>query len=84
MSRKYRVIWDQIKTSEDEKAEVTVSEDMVATLIQGVKKIKSEENAVRPLVGLVPFSKLVIKKEEISKVRRMWKVTFSLLYSTRF
>jgi hypothetical protein len=78
--RKYRPIWNEIKATQ--KAEVTVSKHLVATLIQGVKKIKSEENSTRSLMGLVPFSKLVISQEEISKERQIVKVTFKLLYNT--
>ena len=77
--RKYRPIWDEIKAKES--AEVTVGKHLVATLIQGVKKIKSEENASRSSVGLIPYAKLVITTETASETRKLVKVRFSLFYS---
>lgn len=80
MARIYRPVWDQIKATT--KAELTAHQDKVATIIQGVKKIKSEENAVRRKIGLIPYSKLVIEQEELGLERV--KIKFKLLYDTRF
>lgn len=83
MAYKYQEIWDRIKKSLDGSVEITVHEDILPTVVQGVKRTKSAENVSRPLVGLVRFSKLVITKELLSKDRRLWKVKFKLLYDTR-
>lgn len=80
MAYKYQEIWDTIKANR--KAEITVSESYAPTVIQGVKRTKCAENSTRSLAGLVPWSKLVIRKEELDK-RGTLKVTFELLYDTR-
>jgi len=63
--------------------EITIHEDLMETVIQGVKRTKSAENVSRSKVGLVPWSKLVIEKELLSQHTRMMKVKFRLLYDTR-
>lgn len=83
MAYRYAPIWNAIKSSPEGKAEITVPETEMETVIQGVKRTKSAENVSRSAVGLVPWSKLVIRKEMISATTRMFKVTFQLLYDTR-
>lgn len=75
----YGPIWKQIKLTTC--AEVTVHVNKVATLIQGVKRTKAAENATRSMVGLIPWSRLVITKEKLSASHV--KVTFKLFYDTR-
>lgn len=81
VSYKYQEIWDTIKR--DLKAEVTVGPDLAPTLIQGVKRTKCAENSTRSMVGLIPFSRLKVKREVISKTTGMLKVTFELIYDNR-
>lgn len=76
---KYQPIWNTIKATN--KAEVTVSKDYAPTVIQGVKRTKSAENASRIQMGLVGYSPLTIKQEKLSE--KMIKITFELLYSTQ-
>lgn len=80
MAYVYQPIWEKIKLNLE--AEVTVSEDKVATLIQGVKRTKCTDNAKRASVGLIPFSRLTIEQEKLSD-RGVVKVKFKLLYDTR-
>lgn len=77
----YQDIWDTIKT--ELHAEITVHKDHAPTVIQGVKRTKCAENAHRSSVGLIPWSKLVIRQETLSETLGMIKVTFKLLYDTR-
>lgn len=81
VARVYAPIWERIK--HEQKAEVTISKAKAATLIQGVKKIKTEENVARKLIGRVPWSKLKITQEEISSMGIV-KITFELIYDVRF
>jgi len=80
---KYITIWKQLKSSMPPEVEITIHEDLMETVIQGVKRTKSAENVSRAAVGLVPWSKLVIEKELLSVNTRMMKVRFKLLYDTR-
>lgn len=79
---KYQAIWNEIKLKRC--AEFTVHESIAETVLQGVKRTKSAENATRSAVGLVPYSKLVVEKEMISERTGMMKFKLSLLYDTRF
>lgn len=80
MARIYGPIWEKIKV--EQKAEVTTGKDRAATIIQGVKKVKSEENAARKAVGIVSWSKLGIKVESLDSIGTV-KITFWLIYDTR-
>jgi hypothetical protein len=46
-------------------AELTVSKDMLITVINGVKKIKAEDNVARQDLDMMRMNRLVIKKKEI-------------------
>lgn len=80
MAYLYQEVWNKIKVNMQ--AEITVSKDRASTVIQGVKRTKSLDNAHRGSVGLIPFSKLVIRQEDLN-FRGMIKITFRLLYDTR-
>jgi hypothetical protein len=80
---KYSAIWHQIKTAPNRTAEVVVHESIAETLTQGVKRTKSADNVTRSSVGLIPYSKLVVKQELLSDRTRQVKITFTLLYDTR-
>lgn len=81
MAYKYQEIWDTIKANKC--AEIVLHRSLVATTVQGVKRTKSAENVSRPLMGQVPYSKLVIKQEVLSERTGQVKVRFELLYDTR-
>lgn len=83
MSYKYQAIWNAIKSSHPAEVEITIHEDLMETVLQGVKRTKSAENVSRAAVGLIPWSKLVIEKKLLSVHTRMMKVKFKLLYDTR-
>ena len=74
----YDSVWAAIKHVGS--ATVTVSKAHARTVEDGVKRVKTAENTARTRVGLVGWSKLVIKREDISAT--MTKITFSLLYRT--
>jgi hypothetical protein len=74
----YDAIWYKIKTTGS--AEVTVSKAFARTLENGVKRVKTAENTSRRRVGLVGWSKLVVKRTQLSEHRI--KIRFELLYST--
>ena len=80
---RYSAIWHQIKTDPNRTAEVVVHEDIAETVTQGVKRTKSAENVTRSAVGLIPYSKMIVKKELLSDRTRQVKITFTLLYDTR-
>lgn len=80
MAYKYAEIWNTIKINQS--AEIVLHRNIVATVIQGVKRTKCAENIGRSSVGLIPWSKLVVKQEVLSD-RGMVKVSFQLLYDTR-
>lgn len=48
-------------------------------MIAGVVETKCDENALRKKAGLLPYSKLVIKREKLSATHV--RVDFSMLYS---
>lgn len=77
----YGPVWQQIKSTLS--AEVTVSEDNMRTLIQGVRRTKCAENAGRSKLGLIPWAKLETHKELLDPVKRVWKVKFVLKYDSR-
>lgn len=74
----YTSTWNEIKRTG--KASVTVSKEHARTMIAGVVETKCDENAVRKMAGLVRYSKLVIKKKNISATHV--RVDFSLAYLT--
>jgi hypothetical protein len=74
----YDSVWATIKHAGS--ATVTVSKAHARTVEDGVKRVKTAENTARTRVGLVGWSKLVIKREDISVT--MTKITFTLLYRT--
>ena len=78
MARRYQPIWETIKRTGS--AEITVSKDAARTVEEGVKEIKSEENTVRRKMGMIGWSKLVIKREKLSSTHI--KISFELLYRT--
>lgn len=77
--RKYNATWNEIKRTG--KAQVVVSSEAARTVINGIKLAKTTENVARRQVGLVGWSKLVIKQERLSATRV--KITLELLYSTQ-
>ena len=77
MSRYYE-IWNEIKRAEQ--CVFTISKAEAPTVIQGVLRTKSAENVARRAAGKVGWSKLSIKKEEISETHL--RVTLALIYST--
>lgn len=79
--QKYRAVWNKIKDCD--KAEITVQADLAPTIIQGIKRIKSEENAARPRIGKPSYPKLVITQELIDSKRGLLKISFSFLYSLK-
>ena len=81
MAYKYAEIWNRIK--QNQSVEIVLHRDIAPTVIQGLKRTKCAENVGRSSVGLIPWSKLVVKKEVLSEKTGMIKVTFSLLYDTR-
>lgn len=81
MAMLYGPIWQQIK--QQQWAEVTVSNENLATLIQGVRRTKCAENAGRSKLGLIPWAKLETHKELLDPVRKIWKVKFVLKYDNR-
>ncbi len=74
----YDVIWSAIKKAGS--AEVTVSKAHARTVEDGVKRVKTAENVARRMTGLVGWSKLVIKREQLSSTHI--KISFTLLYRT--
>lgn len=78
LSTNYFAVWDRIKKTGS--ADITVSKGHARTVENGVKRIKTAENVARRQAGLVGWSKLVVKREEISKTHI--KIQFSLLYLT--
>lgn len=78
LSTNYYAVWDSIKKTGS--ASVTVSKIHARTVENGVKRIKTAENVSRRQAGLVGWSKLVVKREELSNTHI--KITFSLLYLT--
>jgi hypothetical protein len=79
--RRYQQLWNSLKR--DQTAEVVLHKDLAQTVIQGLRKIKSDENVKRRSVGLVPFSKLLHKEEVVRESRGQVKLTFWFLYDTR-
>ncbi len=78
MARRYVPIWNRIKA--EGKVEITVSKDAARTVENGVKEAKTIENVARRKMGMIGWSKLVVKRETISD--NYIKITFTLLYST--
>jgi hypothetical protein len=76
--RQYQSTWNAIKTTG--KASVTVSREHARTVTAGVIEIKSDENRLRKMAGLMGWSKLVIKTTRLSDTRV--RIDFSLAYST--
>lgn len=72
------MIWSAIKKAGS--AEVTVSKAHARTVEDGVKRVKTAENVARRMTGLVGWSKLVIKREQLSSTHI--KISFTLLYRT--
>jgi hypothetical protein len=58
-------------------AEVTVSKDMLVTMINGVKKIKAEDNITRQALGLMRMNRLVIEKKELRPGFFLVRFTFT-------
>ena len=56
MTYKYQSIWDRLKA--DLTAEVTVSKMLAPTLIQGVRKVKWRENAIRKGKGMITYFRM--------------------------
>lgn len=83
MTYKYASIWKAIKAAPDRTVEIVVHKNIAETTLQGVKRTKSAENVTRSAVGLVPYSKLVVKQEMLSERTGMVKITLKLLYDTR-
>lgn len=83
MSRLYLPIWEAVKASANLTAEVVVVKDRVPTVIQGVRKIKAEENVHRSGVGLIPWSRLQSRVEMLDEKKGLVKIVFWLYYDTR-
>lgn len=74
--RQYAIIWSTLKASGT--ASVTVSKDHARTLIAGVVELKCDDNTLRKKMGLIPWSKLVIKRTVLSATHL--RVDFSFVY----
>lgn len=75
----YRQVWNLLKLSGE--ASITVSNVAMKNTINGVLKAKAAENVRRRNLGLMYWSKLVIKRVPINA--HMTRVDFSFLYSTK-
>lgn len=79
MARKYITIWKAIKVAKvGDFVPVRVHETAVATLIQAVKKIKTEEVADKKKLGMRAAGKLIIKQERDEKKAEHVIVKFAL------
>jgi hypothetical protein len=76
---KYTDIWNTIKATH--RAEVTVSKENAATVIQGVKRTKCVENGVLKAMDQFPFPKITYRVEKLSE--KIVKITFELPYDFR-
>ena len=74
----YHAIWATLK--KHGYAEVTVHKGNARALENGVKRVKTAENTARRLAGLIGWSKLVVKRTELSEHRI--KIRFEFLYLT--
>jgi hypothetical protein len=79
--QKYRQVWIEIKNNLT--ADITISRDLAPTVVQGIKRIKCEENVSRKSLGLIPFSRMFITEEVISESKGLIKITFTLHYDNR-
>lgn len=79
MAKRYDVIWKAIKKGEEVK--VKCREEKAATIIQGVKKLKAQENAPRVSLDLPSYGKLQILREKLTD--GMMLLTFKRLVLTR-
>lgn len=82
MASRYKAIWDSIKKNHSEKKETVIkcNPKKAKTIIQGVKKEKSKENAPRVALELPSFGELVIRCEEAGT---QMKIIFKLGNSWR-
>ena len=74
--RQYAVIWNTLVKHGT--ASVTVSKDHARTLIAGVVELKCDDNTLRKKTGLIPWSKLIIKRTSLSATHM--KIDFSFVY----
>ena len=79
MARKYSPLWNQLKATSV--AKVTVSGSHRATIIQAVKKLKTEENVNRRRLGIPFYGKLTFIERCIDDDRDIWLVEFGLEFN---
>lgn len=79
MPRRYQVIWDKLKVSKQ--VTVRCRPDKKDTLIQGVMKEKSKENAPRKNLDLPSYGRL--EHNTVKIAADMVAITFHLLVSNR-
>lgn len=75
---KYATLWKEIK--ETGEVEFTVNKSIAPTVIQGVYRTKSAENAVRKKLGYIGWSKLKTTQRTISATHVI--VHMKLVYGT--
>jgi len=77
--RKYSQVWTTLKTKGT--AELTVTKAGARRILNGLKLEKTIENTARRDAGLIGWSKLVIRKHELSATHL--KIVVSFDFSTR-
>jgi len=75
---RYDLIWNEIK--KHGYVELTVTKASARPVWNGIKRVKTAENVARRMAGLVGWSKLVLRQEELSSTHI--KLRISLLYRT--
>lgn len=71
---KYSSIWSQLKQNGE--VEFTVNRDIADTVLQGVKRTKSVENAGRKKAGLPWFSRMIVERTVLSATHEKIKLKF--------
>jgi hypothetical protein len=80
MSRLHAPLWNKIKATASP-VEVTVSRERRDTIIQAVRKLKTEENVTRKNLGLVYFGGLKCQQQQIDPATDLWLLTFELKFN---
>lgn len=77
--RKYAATWNTLKKHGN--VGFTVTKAGARRAMNGIKLEKTTENVARRQAGLVGWSKLVVRKDELSATHV--KITLSFLYETK-
>lgn len=75
----YRKVWNTLKATG--RASITVSNAASVTIVTGIIHAKAKENRIRKYAGLMYWSKLDIKRTQISAHKM--RIEFSFRYSTK-